>query len=159
MRIPSFGKISASVFLMAVAVSACTVEPGPGPGPIGPGPGPGRPGPEFCTREYAPVCGQRRGDRQTFPNGCEADRAGYNIAYPGECRGNSGGGGGWDRPRPPRPGPGGPGTRPPRPEPGPQMCTQQYAPVCARRGGTQRTFGNSCEAQAAGFRVIYEDRC
>ena len=55
----------AALALLAATVTACTVvvdDPGPRPGP-----GP-QPGPEFCTREYDPVCGRRGRDRQTFAN-------------------------------------------------------------------------------------------
>ncbi|RFC67514.1 MULTISPECIES: Kazal-type serine protease inhibitor domain-containing protein [Mesorhizobium] len=54
----------------------------------------------------------------------------------------------------PRPGP-------PRPMPpaGPVMCTREYAPVCGRRGGDFRTFGNSCMARADGYRVVDRGPC
>jgi hypothetical protein len=55
-----------------------------------------------------------------------------------------------DRPRPERP-------RPPRPEAG--MCTKEYAPVCAIRGGQRKTFGNACEARAQRYRVISQQPC
>lgn len=44
------------------------------------------------------------------------------------------------------------------PAPGP-ICTREYAPVCARRGGDHRTFANACLADAAGYRVISDGRC
>lgn len=46
---------------------------------------PERPG-GICTREYAPVCGQRGRQTQTFPNSCEAGNAGFRIISGGECR-------------------------------------------------------------------------
>ena len=51
---------------------------------------PGRPdrpenGGGMCTREYRPVCGQRGGRLQTFPNACEARNAGFGAVSPGEC--------------------------------------------------------------------------
>lgn len=49
--------------------------------------------------------------------------------------------------------------RPLPPRPGPVMCTQQYDPVCARRGGDQRTFGNACEARASGYRITRPGEC
>lgn len=55
------------------------------------------------------------------------------------------------------PGPG-PGPRPPRPDE-PRFCTANYDPVCARRGGDRRTFGNSCEARNAGYRIIRDGEC
>ena len=155
----------------AVVLSACTVVEGPGPGP-GPYPGPRpEPGARFCTREYQPVCARRGSERQTFPNSCEADRAGFRVIRNGQCRGDGGwdGGGGpgpWPGTRPPRPeypGPGtrpprpeypGPGTRPPRPDPEQAFCTRDYRPVCATRRGSTRTFGNACEARAADYRIV-----
>ena len=126
---------AATLLLSGAVVAACTavvVEERP----------PTRPGaPQMCTMQYDPVCGERRGSRQTFGNACEADRAGYRIVHPGECRR-----GGWA----------GPGTAPPD---RPQFCTREYAPVCATRGGSRQTFGNSCEAEAAGYRIIRDGRC
>ena len=139
MRFLSFAKISAVFAMFAMVLAACTVVVDEGPGP---GPRPPRPdGPSFCTREYAPVCGERGRDRQTFPNSCVARAEGYRVAHPGECRrggGGGGGGSGWDRP---------------------QACTREYAPVCARRGRDVRTFGNACEARAADYRVVSPGRC
>lgn len=40
---------------------------------------------QFCTREYRPVCGQRGGTLRTFPNGCEADSAGFRVVDQGPC--------------------------------------------------------------------------
>lgn len=41
----------------------------------------------------------------------------------------------------------------------PTMCTQEYAPVCARSGRQDRTFGNACQARAAGYTVRYQGQC
>ncbi|HEY5818140.1 MAG TPA: Kazal-type serine protease inhibitor [Mesorhizobium sp.] len=130
-------------------LSACVVvEEGPRPrpipiedgpidnGPIGNGPIDG--GPRFCTREYDPVCAVDRGSRRTFGNACEARNAGYRIISGGECR----------RGRPERP----------RPEQT-SMCTREYDPVCARRGGEIRTFGNACEAREAEYRIVGRGPC
>jgi hypothetical protein len=139
-----FSRRVMAAVLGAAALSACTVvvdEPRPLP-PTGPGP-------RVCTREYEPVCARRGPDRRSFPNACEADRAGFRAVYPGQCRGDGGQGG--VTPRPPEP------PRPPQPEPG--FCTSQYEPVCATLHGTERTFPNSCEADRAGFRAVYPGQC
>ncbi|PZO79706.1 MAG: peptidase [Mesorhizobium amorphae] len=120
-----------SLAALIFALSACTVVvEEPGPIPIDPGP-------RICTREYAPVCATRGGDRQTFSNPCLADQAGYRIVDRGECRR-----------RPPRP-----------PVEEPRFCTREYAPVCGRRGSDIRTFGNACEARASDYRIIDRGPC
>ena len=104
-------------------LSACTVvvdEPAPGP--------------QYCTRQYDPVCARRGGERRTFANGCLADRAGYDVIRRGECRGDGGG----EQPR---------------------ACTREYRPVCAMRGGERRTFSNGCLADQAGYDVIRQGEC
>ena len=83
MNIPALvaARIAALVFAAAALLSACTVDveqPRAEP-PYGPQSG-------YCTREYAPVCARRGGDRQTFNNGCLAEEAGYRILRSGECR-------------------------------------------------------------------------
>lgn len=49
----------------------------------------------------------------------------------------------------------GPGPGPSRP----QMCSFEYAPVCAQRGNTTRTFSNGCLARSDGFRVVHNGQC
>ncbi|MBL8576715.1 MAG: hypothetical protein JNK47_05790 [Mesorhizobium sp.] len=179
MRWTGFARGIAATFAALVFLSSCVVVEEPGPVRPGPGPGPG-----FCTREFQPVCAGRGNERRTFSNACLADRSGFRPIHRGECRGGSsqppractlefqpvcaqrgstrrtfsnactadasgfrvlhrgecrqgGGGGGGQQ----------------------QVCTREYRPVCARQGGQLRTFGNSCEADAAGWRVIGPGRC
>lgn len=148
---------------IALVLAACTVvvDDGPNRPPPGPG-GPG--GPQMCTREYDPVCAERGRDRRTFGNACTARADGYRIVHGGECRrddgrpggGRPGGGGGpgWGGGGPGGPGAGGPGGGRP-----PVACTREYAPVCARRRGDERTFPNGCEAEAAGYRIVGQGSC
>lgn len=39
------------------------------------------------------------------------------------------------------------------------MCTRVYEPVCGRRGEREHSFQNQCEADAAGYSVIYDGTC
>ena len=39
------------------------------------------------------------------------------------------------------------------------ICTQQYQPVCATRGGMTRTYSNACMARADGARVVAQGPC
>jgi len=39
------------------------------------------------------------------------------------------------------------------------VCTQQYAPVCARRGAVDKTYPNECFASAEGASVISQGPC
>lgn len=140
-------------------LSAC-VEGGPpsGPGGYYPPPRP-EPGPQMCTMEYRPVCGERGGRFETFGNSCQARARGFRVASPGECRGP----GGYPPPgrpdRPDRPDWDRPGRpdRPDRPEQG--FCTREYRPVCGQNRGRTRTFPNACEARNAGFGVISSGEC
>jgi hypothetical protein len=91
-------------------------------------------GPQFCTREYNPVCARRGNELRTFANACLADQADFRVISRGECR------------------------RPPDPQP-PRFCTREYRPVCARNRGEFRTFGNACEAEVAGWRIVSGGRC
>ncbi|AYD01665.1 Kazal-type serine protease inhibitor domain-containing protein [Neorhizobium sp. NCHU2750] len=55
--------------------------------------------------------------------------------------------------------PSGPGGYRPPPRPQPQMCTMDYRPVCGERGGRFETFGNACQADARGFRIVSSGEC
>jgi hypothetical protein len=39
------------------------------------------------------------------------------------------------------------------------VCTLQYQPVCATRGGMTRTYGNACQARADGARIVAQGEC
>lgn len=127
----------------AALIAGCTVSDESAPSRQQP------PNPQLCTREYAPVCGVHGSVRQTFGNACEARSRGYRIIGTGECsnRGTRPGAG-WNK-----------GPDRPMDPVAPSMCTQQYEPVCARRGESVRSFGNACEARNAGYRIIGEGRC
>lgn len=135
----SFLSKCAGVVLVALmTLSGCVVVEEPGP--IYPPPGPPGPGPIVCPQIYAPVCGERGGNFETFPNQCTANARGFRVVYDGECRR-------------------GPPPFPPGPPSGPQFCTREYNPVCARRGPVVRTFGNACSARAEGFQIIHGGQC
>lgn len=119
----------AALALITLFAAACTVVADDGPAYR---PRPERP--RICTAEYVPVCARRGHERQSFSNGCMAERAGYRVVRRGLCQGDGGDG-------------------------GRAFCTREYAPVCARRGREVRTFPNACEARAARWRVIGNGRC
>ncbi len=116
-------------------------------------PGTCQPKPAFCTREFRPVCGC---DGRTYGNACEAAAAGVNVRQEGaclsegECTSNSDCPGSeyclFTR------GCGGSGFCQSRPE----FCLAVWDPVCGCDG---RTYGNACEAAAAGVSVLIPGSC
>lgn len=130
-------------------LSACTAVDDGGRGPdYRPGPGPG-PEPQYCTREYDPVCARGRdGDRRTFSNSCSAESAGYEVIRPGECRRDGGGTEGRGNEGRGEEGRG-----------GPRYCSREYRPVCGRVNGEHKSFDNACQAEAEGYRVVDQGRC
>lgn len=134
MNLFSIAKIAASLTVAGTVLAACVVvDEGPGRPGMRPPPGPPPSQSSMCTREYVPVCGQSRGDRQTFGNACVARSEGFRVVHPGECRSDA---------------------RPPE-----RACTMEYRPVCGERRGDRRTFGNACEADAQGYRVVRPGEC
>ena len=124
-----------------------------------------RPFSEFCTQEFAPVCGC---NDQTFSNRCFAHSAGVSVRHEGECATD-------DEPKfcggflgqacgadefckfDESVGSGcgiadGGGTCEKRPE----ACIQLFDPVCGCDGNT---YSNSCHANAAGADVMSEGAC
>jgi hypothetical protein len=125
----TFLRTGAIIVALMGFLAACTVVVDEGPRPAPP-----RDRGPICTQEYAPVCGERRGELQTYGNSCIARAEGARIVYDGECRRES-------------------GRRPP------QACTMEYVPVCAELNGQIRTFGNACSAQVERARILYQGEC
>ena len=40
-----------------------------------------------------------------------------------------------------------------------KVCTKEYVPVCGAKGYKRKSFGNACEANAAGYSVVKEGKC
>ena len=109
--------------------------------------------PDICPDVFDPVCGC---DGVTYGNHCEAAAAGVSVAHDGECDPETCGSnaqcsdasycakadGDCD----------GTGTCEPRPE----GCFLIFDPVCGCDGNT---YGNSCEAAAAGVNVAHSGDC
>ena len=119
------------------------------------------PKPEFCTREFRPVCGC---DGVTYPNPCSAAAAGVSVESEGACPSTGeicGGllgigcpegqycdfaaGDGCDVAD-------GQGVCTDQPE----ICTEQFDPVCGCDG---TTYGNACLAAASGVSVRAPGEC
>lgn len=107
-----------------------------------------------CSDVPNPVCGV---DGITYDNACEADCAGVEVDRPGRCDPNACGGEvlcpgeAWcDHPE------GCGETVEGTCEPRPDMCPEIFEPVC---GCDDMTYGNACEAHAAGVGVAADAPC
>lgn len=43
--------------------------------------------------------------------------------------------------------------------PRPQICTEQWAPVCGKKNGVTKTYSNACFAAADGAAVVAQGPC
>jgi hypothetical protein len=122
------------------------------------------PRPDACDAIYDPVCGC---DDRTYGNACEAAAAGVSVVREGVCDDGSGNGdvcGGLtgagcddgEYCNYPEDALCGAADATGTCEPIPQVCTREYNPVC---GCDDRTYGNPCEAAAAGVSVARSGEC
>lgn len=115
--------------------------------------------PEACTLEFAPVCGC---DDQTYGNACAAAAAGVSVAREGACDAPAPCGGLQGLACPDgqycnhTDGSCGAADQTGECTAIPEVCTEEFAPVC---GCDDRTYANACFAAAAGVSVLHDGPC
>jgi Kazal-type serine protease inhibitor-like protein len=119
--------------------------------------------PEICPDIFLPVCGC---DDKTYPNECDANRAGVSVASSGECAPSTGGGtcggllgaqcGDGEFCNFPIDAICGAADQTGTCEAVPEVCTFELNPVCGCDGND---YANACAAHAAGVSVASQGEC